>query len=689
MFGRKIIAIILLFFFLEFNLYCYAEEFKYPDYAYEFLGPDKHETYNRKMFDFNVGLNKILIKPIHILWATVMPQYGMDRIYGISNNIEYPIRLVSSLVQRDFHNAGNETKRFIINTTLGLAGMFDPAKHILKIERSRDNMDKALSRCNVKSGPYFVAPVINFTTVRGLFGRILDVALNPTTYIGTPILAAIKAAITINRTSYLQSIITLIEDNFADPYYITKLAFGIDGYIKKNNYDRVEVLSQLKTEDVQTVKIASKKQKAKLNVSAKIIENENIHNKEMSNSKTGKNAKKSKIQYEKISIEPDIYLKDYAPQSPVVDSMRTFLFEFPVVRKSMWNELSPWNRSFAKQFKVSSIRITENRKGYQFKYMLQKNKNAPLAIIYPSTGDGINAGHPLMFAKLFYDAGYSVLIEGNPFQWEFVQSMPETYRPGLPSRDAEMMRITTSKILNKLQKKHNRKFNEKVVFGTSLAGLDVLYMAQQESTDNTLGNAKFIAICPPIDLIHSVNVIDGYTGDWVDYADELKQKVAYASAKLVKLYQSKDDIDSSVNHLPFDEDEAKLFTSFIMHEKLANVVFELEKAPINKKSDIYEIINNMGFLDYYAKYIMAGSKAPDKYLEKGYGLIAISDYLKTANNYKIYHSRNDYLITTSQLKKLRYISGKKLIILDNGSHMGFLYRPEFITNLQKTISEFL
>ena len=689
MFSRKITATVLLFFFLGFNLCSCAGELKYPDYATEFLGPDKHETYNRKMFDFNAGLNKIIIRPIHILWATVMPQYGMDRIFGISNNIEYPIRLVSSLVQRDFHNAGNETKRFFINTTIGLGGMFDPAKHMLKIERSRDNMDKALSRCNIKSGPYFVAPVINFTTVRGLFGRLFDAALNPTTYIGSPILAAIKAAITINRTSYLQSLITLIEDNFADPYYVTKLAFGIDGYIKKNNYDRVEVMSQLRTEDV---KANSKKQKAKLDVSARIIKEEPVQKEEISggeNTKNLKNAKKSKNRYETVSIEPDIYLKDYAPQSPVVDSMRTFLFEFPEVKKSIWNELSPWNRSFAKRFKVSSVMITENRKEYQFKYMLQKDKDAPLAIIYPSTGDGINAGHPLMFAKLFYDAGYSVLIEGNPFQWEFVKSMPETYRPGLPSKDAEMMRITTSKILDKLQKKYHREFNEKVVFGTSLAGLDVLYMAQQESKNNTLGKTRFIAICPPIDLIYSVNVIDSYTEDWVDYADELKQKVAYASAKLVKLYQSKDDLDSSVNRLPFDEDEAKLFTSFIMHEKLANVVFELENAPINKKSDIYELINNMGFLDYYAKYIMAGSKTPNKDLEKGLGLNAISGYLETANNYKIYHTRNDYLINTSQLKQLKYMSGKKLVIIDNGSHMGFLYRPEFITNLQKTITEFL
>ena len=684
MIRRKIIAATLLLFFTGFSLSSYAAEVKYPDYASEFLGPDKHETFNRKMFDFNYGLNKFAIKPVHILWASVMPQYGMDRIFGISNNIEYPIRLVSSLLQRDFHNAGNETKRFLINTTIGIGGMFDPAKRFLKIERSRDNMDKALARCKVKSGPYFVAPVINFTTVRGLFGRLFDAALNPTTYIGSPILAAIKAAITINRTTYLQSIITLIESNFADPYYITKLAFGIDGYIKKNNYDRVEILSQLKAEE----DVSAKDKNRKLSVSGKIVEKETVYTDK--DGKIVKTTKKSKINYSKVSITPDIYLTDYAPQSPVVDSMRTFLFILPDATKSIWNEISPWNMSFANRLKTSSVNVYEGRKKYEFKYMLQRDKSAPVAIIYPSTGDGINASHPVMFAKLFHDAGYSVIIEGNPFQWEFLESMPEDYKPGLPSKDAQMMRTTTAKILDKLEKKYDREFKDKVVFGTSLAGLDVLYMAQQESKENTLGKTKFIAICPPVDLIYSVGVIDGFTDEWVDYADDLKQKVAYTSAKLVKLYQSKDDIKKlSVNHLPFDEDEAKLFTSFVMHEKLANVVFSIEKAPINKKSDIYTLINDMNYFDYFAKYIMANSKDINKELECGLGLNAISDYLKTADNYKIYHTQNDYLINTFQLKQLRYMSGKKLTILDNGSHMGFLYRPEFITDLQKTISEFL
>jgi len=684
---RRILAFLFLICFTVYNTAAIAEGYRYPDYAYEFLGPDKHENYNRKMFNFDLKLNKYCIRPIHILWATILPQYAMDRIFGISNNIEYPIRLVSSLVQKDFHNAGNETKRFLVNTTIGLAGMFDPAKRYMKIERSTDNMDKAFARRNIKPGTYFVAPVIVFTTVRGLFGRIFDMALNPTTYIGTPVLAAIKAGIAINRTSYLQSIINLVETSFADPYELTKKSFGINGFIKKNNYDRVEIMSKLRATEEELLKDKNvtpvsdiKPQQEQLTVSAKIIKDKN--QKKYSEIEIIE----SKLGLDKISIAPDIILENYAPQSPVVDSMRTTLFVLPEVNESIWNELSPWNRSFANRIKSDSINIVKGRNDYTFRYIMQKNKKAPLAILYPSTGDGVKASHPIMFAKMFYDAGYSVIIHGNPFQWEFVKSMPEDYRPGLPSRDAHMLRASTTRIINRLQEKYKCNFENKVVLGTSLAGLDVLFMAEQESKENTMGNVQYIAICPPIDLLYSVNTVDNYSKEWVNFGDDLKHRVALAAAKAVKIYQSKKDINFDVNHLPFDEDEAKLFTSFVMHQRLSDVIFAIENVPTNKKTDIYETIYKTGYADYMNKYIMQDDDAVKEEINRGFGLVAISNYLENSNNYKIYHTVNDYLITTVQLKQLKRMAGKNLTIINNGSHMGFLYRPEFIADLKKTIA---
>ena len=61
-------------------------------------------------------------------------------------------------------------------------------------------------------------------------------------YIGSPITAAIKAGLLINRTAYAQPVIKMVESNFADPYDIAKKLWGLERYIKENNYDRKEIL---------------------------------------------------------------------------------------------------------------------------------------------------------------------------------------------------------------------------------------------------------------------------------------------------------------------------------------------------------------------------------------------------------------------------------------------------------------
>lgn len=83
---------------------------------------------------------------------------------------------------------------------------------------------------------------MNGTTARGIAGKILDTSLNPTTYVGTPVLAMVKAGLTVNRTSFSQPLIKMIESNYADPYEIARKIYGIDNFIKCQNLDRKEVL---------------------------------------------------------------------------------------------------------------------------------------------------------------------------------------------------------------------------------------------------------------------------------------------------------------------------------------------------------------------------------------------------------------------------------------------------------------
>ena len=353
MFFKKLFVIFFFFLclFTQNFLVLAQESNKFPDYSYEYVGNDKWENLNRKIFNFNLFLNKYAIRPVHILWSSLLPEYGIERIQSATNNIEYPIRLVSSLLQRDFETSKKETIRFFTNTIIGLGGLYDPAKKLFRIEQSSENMEQALAGCKMKTGPYIVLPIISSTTLRGVLGRILDMALNPGSYIATPVLAIVKAGLTVNKTSFMQPIIKMVESTYADPYDIAKTIYGLESYIRCANMDRIDLkFSDLHKDNMETVQENSNTKIAKLPapvlkkaqrpqeqliqtlVSSEIVTPDILQG--------GANIDEILKDYstEDFKLSADMLLFGFNPQNPIVDSMRTALFNLPHINDSMWND---------------------------------------------------------------------------------------------------------------------------------------------------------------------------------------------------------------------------------------------------------------------------------------------------------------------------------------------------------------
>lgn len=634
-----------------------TQDSRYPDYSKMFVGEDKHEKFNRKMFNLNMKLNKFVAKPVHIIWSSIMPKFGIERIRDAYNNIEYPKRLVSCIIQRDGKAIKLETLRFLTNSTIGLGGLFDPADKILKVKPTNENMEQALCKCKMNSGSYFVMPCLHSCTPRSLCGRALEAALDPSVYIATPIASIVKFGLMLNRTSYLQPLVHLIETTYADPYDIHKKLFGIDNYIKNSNYDREELVQNMSGTNLE-------------------MEKEGVV--------TGGASNLSNLLPLTNPLKADIVLDGYKVQTPVIDSMKTALFEDESVDKSIWNEISLWNRSFSRRIKTGQVDVTEGREPYKFKYILQKDKTSPLVIIYPSIGEGAGAHHSMIFAKLFYNEGYSVVMQGSHFHWEFVKSMPVGYAPGLPQKDSELVREITLKILDNLKEKYNYEPTEKVVIGTSFGALASLFVAQKESSDNVLGVSKYIAISPPIELTYALEQIDKNGEECNRNSEEVKDKTALTAAKIIQLLDIKDSKKSNLEELPFTDEEGKLITTFILRQKLSDLIFTLENVPRNSEPKVYEMINNMSYRDYAEKYLGLSLNDSD-ILEKS-SLYSLSEYFANNNNYKIYESFDDYLINREQIQKLKNIAGLHLTCLNCGSHLGFLYRKEFLEDLKNEMA---
>jgi len=649
---------------------------RYPDYDYEFTGKDKCENFNRKIFIFNSKVNKYIIKPINIVWASVMPQYGMDRVQSACTNIEFPIRFVSCLLQKDFKSSKQEAMRFLTNTTLGVGGLYDPAKDKFGIEPHQEDMGQALARTRIKKGPYIVLPIVAQGNVRDIAGQILDYPLNPTSYIIGPVVAMAKAITLMNKTTYLQRIVKTIDTTYADPYQITKKLVCGEKYLKSENLDRKEVLAE---------KIASQKSI------------------EVNDTSIDSNIPVSLG----CCVKADINLDNYSPQCPLIDGMRTVMFEDKNLNDSIWSELSVWNKSFAKQIKTSSISVDSNLPNYKYRYILQKDKTAPLAIIYPSFGEGIMSHHSIVLAKMFYDEGYSVAIQGSQFQWEFIKSMPESYKPGFPKMDTHYSRLVTSKILADLQNRKTCVFSKKVLVGTSFGALTTLFVAAKEEEENLLGISNYISINPPVEIIFALKQVDKYAQDWKNNPTDIKMRAAITASKIIQVAQSMSDkqsnsktknmpknglknvseikSDKKNGMLPFTEDEAKLILGFVMQQKLSDLIFTMEKTSKSKKSDFYTKINNLSFYDYATKYLHIDEYESAEKLIHDTSLYAISDFLQKSEKYKIYHSIDDYYTNPEQLAWLKRQSGGRAVFFNNGSHLGCLYRREFSDSFKKDI----
>lgn len=620
----------------------YQAQIKYPDYACGYTGKDNWENFNRKVFIFNLKANKYILKPINIVWASIMPQYGMDRIQSFYNNLNYPVRLVGSLLQKDFPSVKTESQRFLINTTLGGLGFYDVANSRYKIEAHDENIEQVLAYRNVKQGNYLVLPVVTQGSARDITGQILDLPLSPTSYlfIVGPFSAISAGVSVLNDTTKMQPIFKMTS-NYADPYEVSKLSDGLSHYVKNINLDRDLVFAHA-AKNPQT-----------LNISNNSVQ-------------------------DNTDLASDITLNNYFPQTPLIDSMRTLLFDNQKIDTSKWSELSVWNKTFDKRLKTASARVNYGRPKYNYRYILQEKKGAPLAIIYPSIGEGLMSKESVMQAKMLYDQGYSVIVLGSAFQWEFVRSMPEDYRPGMPYQDALYLRKLTQSVLIDLEVRKSCRFGKKIIVGDSFGGLTALFVAAEEEKQNTLGISKYLTINPPIELFYALQQLDN-CAQGLNNTENLKFKTALMSEKLSRITKKVENNqeNKTIEAMPFTEEEAKIAVSFSARQKLSDVVFTIENRPTSKKSDFYDEFDNMSFYDYAQKYLVSVQNKPIEQLKNETSLYSIEDFLKTSDNYKIYLTKDDFFVNKQQLAWLKSVTGSKSLLFSNGSHLGFLYRPEF------------
>lgn len=148
------------------------------------LIPDPIYPWNRFWFTFNNYAMNYVARPIHTAYDFVTPAPVQESIGNFFHNLLFPVRFVNSLLQFKFMQAGVEMSRFVLNTTYGLGGLFDPASGKKAIvETDDEDLGQTLGTWGVGEGFYLVLPLLGPSTPRDAVGRVGDYFLDPITYI--------------------------------------------------------------------------------------------------------------------------------------------------------------------------------------------------------------------------------------------------------------------------------------------------------------------------------------------------------------------------------------------------------------------------------------------------------------------------------------------------------------------------
>ncbi|MFQ5830485.1 MAG: VacJ family lipoprotein [Candidatus Methylomirabilia bacterium] len=187
---------------------------------------DPWEPFNQSVFGFNRGVDRHVLKPVATAYDAVLPDPVQRGLRNLFRNVGFVPRLVNNLLQLKVGGAARELARFVINSTLGLGGLFDVAKNGFGIEKSVEDTGQTLAVWGVGPGPYLILPLLPPLTVRDGVGAAVDVFLNPLTYfapVEVPVGVGVGDA--VNERSLNLELYEGVEESVLDLYTSVRNAY--------------------------------------------------------------------------------------------------------------------------------------------------------------------------------------------------------------------------------------------------------------------------------------------------------------------------------------------------------------------------------------------------------------------------------------------------------------------------------
>ncbi len=155
-----------------------------PDAVADFKeANDPLEPTNRVLYAINDGIDTVILRPVALTYRALVPEPVRTGIHNVLSNLSTPVELGNDILEAKPRRAGDTSMRFLINTTLGVVGIFDVAKGLGYPDHDND-FGMTLALWGVGDGPFLFLPILGPTNPRDAIGHGVDIVGDPFHWIG-------------------------------------------------------------------------------------------------------------------------------------------------------------------------------------------------------------------------------------------------------------------------------------------------------------------------------------------------------------------------------------------------------------------------------------------------------------------------------------------------------------------------
>jgi phospholipid-binding lipoprotein MlaA len=191
---------------------------------------DPFERVNRATYKFNDSLDRAVLKPVAKGYKKVTPSFVQTGVSNFFSNLEQPTIIVSDLLQAKFKPAFSDTGRFLMNTTIGLGGLLDPAT-AAGLDKNDEDLGQAFGKWGIGPGPYLMVPLFGPSDLRDGIGSVGQVYTDPLHYVERD-----AWRYGLNGLGAINTRVGLLETDQALANTFDKYAFIRNAYLQRREY---------------------------------------------------------------------------------------------------------------------------------------------------------------------------------------------------------------------------------------------------------------------------------------------------------------------------------------------------------------------------------------------------------------------------------------------------------------------